>query len=203
MDLSATRSILICVFVITTGCKDRPPPPSPPADRTTAPAADRTAGPIATATPASGCLGDQGGCRIKPASIEPCPDDESDVNPGNRLLTLDQVLASPQDYAGKVIALHGSLMKSGAGCTEMACEQTCCNRCTAIVTIGDPQTGRYVRLESRSDPGLYRCVGDESLVCCQADARGQDVVVRGTFQVAAGMTPAIYQLWATELCVPI
>ena len=105
-------------------------------------------------------------------------------------------------YAGKVIALRGSLIKRGAECTEGECERTCCNTCTSVVTIGDADSGHYVRLVSAETPGLYLCRGDESLLCCQFQADGRQVVAQGALQVTTGVTPTVHQLFVTELCRP-
>lgn len=114
--------------------------------------------------------------------------------------SLNELMAAPRRHADRAIALRGPLVKSGAGCTEVECEQTCCNTCTSIITVGDPAAGASVRLESTSMPGQYLCRGDESLVCCAVEARGQDVLAQGTFQIAAGEDAPIYQLWVSDLC---
>lgn len=112
------------------------------------------------------------------------------------------LVKSPAKYADTPITVRGPLLRSGAECTEVECELTCCNTCTSIITIGDAGSGQYVRLESASSPGLYVCRGDESMVCCQVEARGQEVLVQGTFQAAPNTSPPVYQLWVTELCAP-
>lgn len=117
-------------------------------------------------------------------------------------VTLEQLFADPQSRAGKPLALVGPLVKRGAECTEGECERTCCNTCVSVVTIGDPDSSRYVRLVSAETPGLYLCRGDESLLCCQFPTDGQTVVAQGTFQMTSGLSPPVYQLFANELCTP-
>ena len=116
-------------------------------------------------------------------------------------VALEQLFADPAAAtSASPSPLTGPLVKRGAECTEGECERTCCNTCVSVVTIGDADSGRYVHLVSPETPGLYLCRGDESLLCCQFKADGQTVVAQGTFQVTTGMTPPVYQLFATELC---
>jgi hypothetical protein len=147
---------------------------------------------------ASGCLVDQGGCRPPPTAVPPCSLDADALRA--RTVPLRAVLDNPRAHADKTIAIEGPLIKNGAGCTEKACELTCCNTCTSLITIGDIGADEYVRLETATTPGLYLCRGDESIVCCQIEARGQTVIAQGTFQIAPGAAPPVYQLWVTELC---
>lgn len=148
-------------------------------------------------TSSSGCLGDEGGCRAKVLDFLPC---EGDV--ASARVTLDTLFADPAAHVGKQLALIGPLVKRGAECTEGACERTCCNTCTSVVTIGDADSGRYVHLVSAETPGLYLCRGDESLLCCQFEADGRQVVAQGAFEMTRGVTPPVYQLFVTELCAP-
>ena len=146
---------------------------------------------------AASCLLDRGGCARTADTIEPCGDIE-DLAP----VTLEQVLKDPASYSGKTIAVRGPLAKSGADCTERSCEDTCCNACTAMVTVGDPRGPDHIRLESTTRPGRYSCIGDESMTCCEIEPRGQEVVAQGVFHVVAGLEPVIHQLWTSEFCVP-
>lgn len=141
------------------------------------------------------CLVDQGGCRVAATAVPPCAGDSA-VRP----ISLSALLANPRAHADKAIAVTGPLVKNGAGCTEKACELTCCNTCTAIITLGHAGADEHVRLESAAMPGQYVCRGDESMVCCPIEARGQTVIAQGTFQIAPGTTPPVYQLWVSELC---
>lgn len=145
---------------------------------------------------AASCLLDRGGCAMAADAIEPCGD-VPDLTP----VTLEQILKDPASHSGKTLAVRGPLAKSGAGCTERSCETTCCNACTAMLTLGDPRSPQHIRLESTTRPGRYRCIGDESMTCCEIDPRGQEVIAQGMFHVVAGLEPVIHQLWTSELCV--
>lgn len=146
---------------------------------------------------AASCLLDRGGCAVAAGTIEPCGE-ITDPAP----VTLEQVLRDPVSHNGETLAIRGPLAKSGAGCTERSCEATCCNACTAMVTLGDPRNPAHVRLESTTRPGRYRCIGDESMTCCEIDPKGQEVIAQGVFHVVAGLEPVIHQLWTSELCLP-
>jgi hypothetical protein len=195
--MARSRFIVILAGLALWACssKDEPRTAAPETGQTAAKGDDQLA--ADEDSKASGCLVDQGGCRPAAAAVPPCADGSS-VKP----VSLSALLADPRAHADKAIAVEGPLIKNGAGCTEKACELTCCNTCTSIITLGDAGSDEHVRLESAATPGLYLCRGDESLVCCQVQAGGQTVIAQGTFQIAPNTTPPVYQLWVSELCAP-
>lgn len=195
---------LTCALLVVIACGDtgepdsvREPRPDSVVHTTTAPASHNPAQTPSTAPLSSGCLIDEGGCRAKVDALDTCESDA--VGPA---LTVDDVLDDPSQYIGRPIAIRGPLIRSGAECTELACERTCCNTCTSIMAISNATGTDHIRLHSARKPGLFLCRGDESSVCCQFPTNRRQTIAQGTFQATIGIKPTVYQLFATELCTP-
>ena len=197
----ASLSFIFLVFALSAACSDKSGDERTPSTQARAATAETPTTaepgptPVPAAKPSSGCLGDEGGCRARMLDIPLC-ESEKPIE----TVSLQQLHDRPADHAGRAIALRGPLIKSGSECTEGACERTCCNTCTSVVTLGDDEKRQYVRLASVETPGLYLCRGDESLVCCQYPTDGREVVARGEFMSTTNTTPVAYQLFVTELC---
>lgn len=128
----------------------------------------------------------------------PPPPCAADVTP----LPLADVLAHRQQYDGQTIAVRGPLNVGDGACTELGCSPGgCCNRCGTSLQLGPdergPGSGERRAATSLQLFGTAACRGDESLVCCDVDAHGQDVVARG---VLHGGQP--WHLKPVELCTP-
>ncbi|HEY3354581.1 MAG TPA: hypothetical protein VGQ83_15120 [Polyangia bacterium] len=142
------------------------------------------------------CLKDRG-CPDQPRALAKCP---ADLKP----LPLRDALDQRDRLVGRKVAVRGPLTSSSA-CTEMACgSNACCNHCQGELVLGRPGAAGYTYLLLRhaTDADRYRCRGDDSLVCCQLDARGQDVIARGTFARDRSSTANRPLLLDAELCVP-
>jgi hypothetical protein len=188
---------------------EQPSSPSPAQARAGAPVAPALVTRPAADAPAggtTGCLEDRGGCRAGFAAVPRCP-------PGTAALALGDLLKDRKRWKGKKVAVRGPLDHSAGGCTEMGCVNTqCCNSCTGAVTLGswDPQYKASLLLrsgsgDSEAGDAVYDCEGDESLVCCKYEAKGEEVVATGTLTNLNGGSPPdprLYVLAGATICRP-
>jgi hypothetical protein len=113
------------------------------------------------------CLIHQG-CRVAASPPPPCVEELP-------TLSVPELVQQGQTLAGQRVRVHGPLRLSLTLCTLGAClHGECCNECTREMVLGEPGSSeRSVRL-------LHPiCRGDDSKVCCDLQASGQDVVVEG------------------------
>ncbi len=144
-----------------------------------------------------GCMAWRGGCLDKPQALPRC---DSSLKPA----PMQEILDNRDTLVGKPVAVVGPL-NSGAGCTEMGCsdDNPCCNRCTGTAFLGQAGERGYTSLQLHDAAGepLIECKGDESLLCCEVEAKGQEVVVQGTL-VHTKSYPSGYALQDAVLCAP-
>jgi hypothetical protein len=116
------------------------------------------------------------------------------------------VLAAPENWTGKQVAIRGPLRKGGTWCTLMFCvDGGCCNHCGSRLVLGKPGPpgDGSLSLENEQEPKLFACHGDESLVCCALKARGQEVIARGTFSARSDdALSAPHTLQGATVCAP-
>ena len=85
--------------------------------------------------------------------------------------TVAEVLANPQAYAGRFVALSGHVGPGIVGCTKKLCpaEDPCCNTCFASTRIADAAADQ-VGIALREGGEDLRCTGTECSVTCDLDA---------------------------------
>lgn len=87
------------------------------------------------------------------------------------------------------VAVRGPLNRGDGYCTLLGCGDRCCNDCAGSLALGteaalrDKDYARTRRTTLRLSGPELGCAGDESLVCCKRDVRGQDVVAEGTLRL--------------------
>jgi hypothetical protein len=119
--------------------------------------------------------------------------------PGLQTKPLAEVLENRNQLLGQKLAVRGPLHQS-AGCTEKGCpdDYPCCNHCQGEISLGKvSSTYTYLSLKN-SDAAVaetFKCGGDDTLVCCQYPADGEEVVVTGTLVSGFGLDGA-------QLCAP-
>ena len=141
------------------------------------------------------CMSERG-CP-SPAPIEPCP-------AGLDATPLDVVMASAADHVGSAMRVRGPLRPGAGFCTLLWCGDACCNKCSQSLALGredDLRAKDYAR-KQRTTIQLrgerVECSGDESRVCCDVEASGQEVIASGTLKLV-GTTHVLEE---TKLCVP-
>lgn len=119
--------------------------------------------------------------------------------PGLQTKPLAEVLENRNQLLGQKLSVRGPLHQS-AGCTEKGCpdDYPCCNHCRGEISLGKvSSTYTYLSLKN-SDAAVaesFVCQGDDTLVCCQYPADGEEVVVTGTLVSGFGLDGA-------QLCAP-
>jgi len=120
-------------------------------------------------------------------------------------IPVEQVLTAPDRLLGRQVALRGALQVGGTLKTLMNCgrEMPCCNESSAALAIGalgEKFVGRMVILENEQAPRQFSCAGDDSMVCCGLDARGQEVIASG--RLTRGGAPPSLRLASATVCAP-
>lgn len=121
------------------------------------------------------------------APIAACP---ADVVP----MALDELLAR-RELVGATVAVRGPLGRGNGICTLLACygpdpRGACCNKCGEALMLGTEaalRDGDYARRRASTlmlSGEHLGCGGDESLICCPVDVRGQEVVARGLLRLS-------------------
>jgi hypothetical protein len=123
----------------------------------------------------AGCLARRG-CTLAAAPLPRCPGTGAAAGAGSVPLW-SEVLPRAQALSGKTVRLRGPLAVGPISTTLMGCQTArgkpaCCNSARAPVRIGGaPQP---LGLQG------FACSGDDSQVCCNVPAYGQEVVASGT-----------------------
>jgi hypothetical protein len=117
------------------------------------------------------CLRDRGGCS-KRASLPMCPAGLRTTWPTNEM-------KRPSLDLGAFVVVEGTV-RSHALCTALACRDECCNTCSGSIELH--ASGNVITLAARGRE--LRCSGDESMMCCDFEANGQRIIVRGTVSEA-------------------
>jgi len=120
-------------------------------------------------------------------------------------IPVEQVLKAPDPLLGRQVALRGALQVGGTLMTLMMCgrEMPCCNQSSAelaIRALGEKSLDRMVVLENEQAPRQFSCTGDDSMVCCGLDARGQEVIASGL--LTRGGAPPSLRLASATVCAP-
>lgn len=145
------------------------------------------------------CLVSKGCPPAKP--IAACP---ADIAP----MALDALLAH-RELVCAIVAVRGPLGRGNGTCTLLGCYSSdprgaCCNRCGEALMLGTDAALRdrdYARRRASTlmlSGEHVNCGGDESLICCPVDVRGQEVVARGLLRLS-GETLV---LEGATLCTP-
>ena len=135
------------------------------------------------------------------APIAPCA---ADLAP----LPLDDALAR-RELVGATVAVRGPLGRGDGTCTLLGCYSrdprgACCNRCGEALLLGSDAALRDRDYDRRRRSTLMlsgarvACGGDESLICCPVEVRGQEVVARGVLRRSGETTI----LEGASLCTP-
>jgi hypothetical protein len=96
---------------------------------------------------------------------------------------------------GRAVAVRGTLTPQ-AGCTEMACVNTCCNGCHGSLALTGG--GQTLALGVEGEPA-FACDGDDSGLCCGTQVPAGAVVVTGTL-VGAPRNGGMFRLQNPTLC---
>ncbi len=132
-----------------------------------------------------------------PRSIPPCPD-------GLGAASIEETTAQAETLLGRHINVRGNLNHGFGSCTQNTCLQGCCNTCRSSFILGTEEAIRYHDAEHRKrtllllDAPDLGCRGDESVICCDVEAAGQEVIARGLLQSAT----TTYSLHEATLCTP-
>ncbi|MFH0902740.1 MAG: hypothetical protein V2A73_19080 [Pseudomonadota bacterium] len=147
----------------------------------------------------AGCLRRRGGCPV-PAAAGSCLAQ-------TEVLPFTAVLAEADKWLGQMISVRGPLRQTTSFCTTEVCAKgECCNTCEAALALSDGDVSSplgapgAILLVNDGDSVRYSCRGDDSLVCCGIDARGQEVIAVGILEAAAN--PGTYQLGEAAVCAP-
>jgi hypothetical protein len=191
-----TRSLLTAALL--TGCATPLPHPTP----TAAPPNEVVAYQRAFATrfqqlkreDRNACLNEEGGCGQRAFSPPPCPGE----------LAVMSKSGLPQGFegsAGAPIALRGKLV-SDTSCTQLYCEDACCNGCGGQLALELPD-GQRVELEpSPAHADAFTCMGDDSMTCCGYKPDGRIVVASGQLTSRDGGLKPQPRVLAATLCTP-
>jgi hypothetical protein len=112
-------------------------------------------------------------------------------------MTVAELVKKAKRHKNKTVTVRGPLHHGGAMCTEIACNEECCNTCTSPLVLGEADPEFEAAFLLRAGAGAqqggtadrYDCSGDESMVCCVHEASGQDVIVTGTLTHPTDVTP--------------
>ncbi len=151
---------------------------------------DKAAKPVAKPTDKTAKPTDKKAADAKPGAVtcqkdQGCPPHEKleacsgDLEPKSFMEGLDT--RNPIKSGTKVVLVGPLLMD--AGCTEMACDQPCCNSCTGDVRLGTSNNDSLKLMDEKS-PDRFKVKGDETMVCTPFPQG--EVVVQGEFVIIKG-----------------
>ncbi|MEO1268160.1 MAG: hypothetical protein AAFX99_08680 [Myxococcota bacterium] len=154
-----------------------------------------TSAPSKPGSPSAQCMKDKG---CPPSKTIPKCADSIKPRP------LKEALDNRNPLIGQTASIVGPL-KSSASCTERGCpaDAPCCNRCSGGISLGPEGMGggsgyTHLTLVDTKNPKGFSCNGDETLVCCTYEAKGQTVVATGKI----GTKDGNFSMEDPTLCIP-
>jgi hypothetical protein len=127
---------------------------------------------------------------ITPRAVSRCPPEVRDAT------SVDELLSTADSLAGRVVHVRGPIGIGSIGTSLVECAKgSCCNGVSGtVVLVG---SGRGTVALDR-----FRCIGDDSGLCCDAPAYGETVVATGRLADNGSLPP--YRQWGltdATLCV--